>query len=775
MWTPKRKPARRVEKHCAQCHLSRLWRFAVARRGRWWVVVCVLTYACVGTTIALLGRDQIRWQRGQIVTEPVVARVGFEVVDQTRTKIRQEQAWEMEPGVYVPNTHYLDEVREKLLTAGRLALDSADKRPFEPGADETVNTAWPRQALLQLQDFLATHQLQGWDTLVNQFMQDLSGLAVLEDERVGAERKPGHLASKIVILHPSLGEQTQHDEDLVAVTGDKEQLKEKVRSILQRKLPEALRGAIAETVAGQAQPFYRLDAQRTLSRRVLKLKDVSLSVTRQHRENELLVPTGQQLGPADLELIHAEQRAYQARFGPTINRVAAPAVFAVFLLIAVGLWTYTANDNQMILRKPWQGLTLTALMLASQWLCVAVGAWQPRLALAGAAFSIGLVTVLVLVLYDQRFALAVGVIQALAQALSLNQPVGQSLVPVVGVAVSVGLLQQVRTRSTLVCVGFWAGLGMGLTAIVVGLADLSLHLWPTLDFGGQVLRIVLEGANVFVAGVAVGVLVQGVLPGLEKLFGVTTAMTLRELTDSAHPLLRRLAQEAPGTYQHSLRMADLAEAAADAIGADILLCRVGAMYHDIGKINKPLYFVENQAGGPNRHNKLSPRLSLLVIVGHVKDGIELARQYGLPKPIRHFIESHHGTTVVEYFFHAAKQQCGAENQPTPQEFEFRYPGPKPQTKEAAILMLCDGVESAARTLVEPNPSRIEHLVRGLATKRLMDGQFDECNVTLQDLDKVVKSIVKTLCAIYHARIQYPAQKTEKAASIPPKIEVAAAW
>jgi len=245
------------------------------------------------------------------------------------------------------------------------------------------------------------------------------------------------------------------------------------------------------------------------------------------------------------------------------------------------------------------------------------------------------------------------------------------------------------------------------------------------------------------------------LPTIEKLFHVTTAMTLKELNDASHPLLQRLAHEASGTYQHSLRIADMTEAAADAIGCDGLLCRVGAMYHDIGKINKPSYFIENQGGGPNKHDKLSPAMSLLIIVGHVKDGVEMGREYNLPPAIRHFIESHHGTTLVEFFYHAAKKQKQAEEKTAPSEFEFRYPGPKPQTKEAAIMLLCDGIEGAARAMDEPTAVRLEQLVHTMANKRLMDGQFDECSLTLGQLAKVEAAVTKTLCAVYHTRIKYP--------------------
>jgi putative nucleotidyltransferase with HDIG domain len=262
-----------------------------------------------------------------------------------------------------------------------------------------------------------------------------------------------------------------------------------------------------------------------------------------------------------------------------------------------------------------------------------------------------------------------------------------------------------------------------------------------------------------VGGLAIGVLTLALLPAIERSFEVTTGMTLIELRDPKQPLLRQLQQRAPGTYNHSLNVASIAEAAADAIKADPLLTYVGALYHDIGKMNKPEYFVENQAGGPNKHDKLSPAMSLLVIVGHVKDGMALAEEHHLPQSLRHFIEAHHGATLVEYFYNRARQQAerkGEADEP-PEEIEYRYPGPKPRTKEVAILMLADAVESATRSMAEPTPSRIDALVRALANKRLMDGQFDECELTLRELQTIVESISKTVASIYHGRVLYPTQ------------------
>jgi putative nucleotidyltransferase with HDIG domain len=260
----------------------------------------------------------------------------------------------------------------------------------------------------------------------------------------------------------------------------------------------------------------------------------------------------------------------------------------------------------------------------------------------------------------------------------------------------------------------------------------------------------------------VGSLTLFLLPGVERLFDVATGLTLIELRDPQHPLLRELQLRAPGTYTHSLNVATIAEAAADAIHADTLLTYVGALYHDIGKMNKPEYFVENQVGGVNRHEKLSPAMSLLVIVGHVKDGMELAREFRLPRPVRHFIESHHGTTLVEFFYHRARQQALAEKGRAPEdegqvpdEFEYRYPGPKPRTREAAILMIADAVESTTRTLEDPTPARIDSVVRSIVMKRLLDGQFDDCGITLVELNRISEAVGRTVASLYHSRIQYP--------------------
>jgi len=261
-------------------------------------------------------------------------------------------------------------------------------------------------------------------------------------------------------------------------------------------------------------------------------------------------------------------------------------------------------------------------------------------------------------------------------------------------------------------------------------------------------------ALAFVGGaVGVGLLISFSLPILERLFDVLTDIRLLELSSSNNPLLSELAMNAPGSYNHSLVVGTLAEEAARAIGANSLFCRVAAFYHDIGKMNKPEYFIENQRGR-NPHDRLSPSMSALIIASHVKDGIKMARDAGLPEQIVDVIPQHHGTKLMTYFYEKAKVSTDPSLGPV-KEQDFRYPGPKPQTREAAIFMLADGVEAAAKTLDEPTANRLKEVIRKVTTSIVLDGQLHSCDLTFSDLEKVQEALLRSLVSMYHHRVDYP--------------------
>jgi len=270
--------------------------------------------------------------------------------------------------------------------------------------------------------------------------------------------------------------------------------------------------------------------------------------------------------------------------------------------------------------------------------------------------------------------------------------------------------------------------------------------------GAELLR---EAGMAFGYGACAPLLALGAIFLLEKPFDITSHVRLLELSNPREPLLQRLQAEAPGTYYSSVIVANLAEAAAQTIGADTLLARVGAIYHDIGKLRRPGLFVENQflLGTEDAHSRLSPYLSALVIIAHVRDGVELARRHGLPRPLQEIIEEHHGTSLVSYFYHQARAR---QPSPPPQEGHYRYEGHRPRSKESAIVMLADALQAAAKSLADPNPERMESLVEGIIAERLQDGQLQECELTFHDLSEIKESFIRGLRGLHlHTRVEYP--------------------
>jgi len=349
-------------------------------------------------------------------------------------------------------------------------------------------------------------------------------------------------------------------------------------------------------------------------------------------------------------------------------------------------------------------------------------------------------TVLIAVLLRPRLALYTAAVISLLVATVAGGDIRLGLVTFIGSTVGVYAIKRIVHRTDLMVAGVWVGAANALAVVAINLAD-QLPWYP--DIAGDVL-------NAAGNGIIVGMLAIGTLPYLEHLFKLVTPIKLLELSNPSHPLLRRLQVEAPGTYHHSLIVANLAEAAAEAIGADSLLVRVGAYYHDVGKIRRPAFFVENQAGIENPHEKMTPSLSALTVLSHVRDGLEYAREYGLPPAVADFIPQHHGTNLIAYFYHQALQRGDA-----PSEEVFRYEGPRPQSRETAVVMLADAAEGAARALPKPVPDRIEQTVRRIIREKLDDGQLDESDLTFRDLDVIARTFTRLLATMFHPRIEYP--------------------
>ena len=731
------------------------WPNWVSRRELAFVVLFVAVLTTVGSVVAWGGRQRLDYRKGQVVVEPVIARVEFESIDKQATTARRLAAREAQAAVYKPNRVFFDAIRSKLDSLIGLAGDSSVESFKQISQEQKDALHLTPGAFNMLRRYVTDEGTPSprWKKLTDDFMGLLFSLAVLAPDDMAREResRPG-----VIFIQPP-GEAERENFNKFSVN-DERALDDNVR-VATRHFPREIEATVLALVLSNIKPTYLYDERETQQRRDAAAEAVE-TVKQTYKPNNVLVEAGvdeiRTFSDLDIKLIQEERVAYRARSGQW-NQIAAMAGnVGLGLVIAVCLWVYFAAYYHRVVEKAFRQLAIVTVLLVCQAAALGLTQMGPESVYIGATLPTLIAAIVLAVAYDQRFGLAVGATHVLLVTFTLDQSLGFAVVLLIGVATAISQLRDVRHRSKLVLGGLWTGLAMGVGVVLAGLLERPLHVAGVLPSIGRDALLVL--ASGFVAGL----FVQGMLPGIERLFKVTTSMTLKDLNDAAHPLLRRLAERAPGTYQHSLRIADMGESAAEAIGANGLLCRVGAMYHDVGKMNKPEYFVENQGGGPNKHSKLSPAMSLLIIVGHVKDGVEMAREYHLPAAIRQFIESHHGTTLVEYFYHAArKQQADGDEKSGPSEFEFRYPGPKPGTKEAAIIMLCDTIESAARSLTlttEPTPARLEQLVHQMASKRLMDGQFDECNLTFEELHRIERSVTKTLCAIYHGRIAYPGQQ-----------------
>ncbi|WP_274651906.1 HD family phosphohydrolase [Paenibacillus humicola] len=308
-------------------------------------------------------------------------------------------------------------------------------------------------------------------------------------------------------------------------------------------------------------------------------------------------------------------------------------------------------------------------------------------------------------------------------------------------------------RSTILKAGIMVSL-FG-SASVVSLLLLQSELPQRTD-------MILPVAFTFASGLLTAILVIGLMPFFEVSFGILSALKLVELSNPNHPLLRKLLTETPGTYHHSVMVGNLSEAAAEAIGADGLLCRVGSFYHDIGKTKRPSYFIENQTNIENPHDKIDPKLSKSIIIAHARDGVEMQKAHNIPKPIRDIAEQHHGTTFLKYFYYKAlKQAEEAGVEPDFTEDDFRYPGPRAQSKEAAIVGIADCVEAAVRSLRNPTMEQIETMIAKIIKGRLEDGQLDECDLTMKELDKIAQTLKETVIGIFHSRIEYPEDAKQK--------------
>lgn len=454
-----------------------------------------------------------------------------------------------------------------------------------------------------------------------------------------------------------------------------------------------------------------------------------------HRQGELLIAKKQIITQNDMNMLK-DLHVIADR----TNQLQIFLSLAFFVLLLIGLgWVYLYQFHPEFFKQERMLYLLLLLIL------LVVGMIKVLSLIENPAIPylapVSLAAMLITILINPQLALMMSFLLSLIGGIIGEYNLALTIFYFTSSVFSVFSLSHFNRQRDLVRTGSILMILNGITVIV-----LNLLFRTGFDF-----RTVLFAT---VNGFLSAVLAIGIIPFLEHIFKLTSPIRLLELSNPGHPLLRRLQIEAPGTYQHSIMVGNLAEAAAEGIGANALWARVGSYYHDIGKIKRPYFFVENQFAQENPHEKLNPTLSTLIITYHVKEGAEIAREHGLPDQLIQIIEQHHGTDLVRYFYKRATENIQGEKEIL-NEGDFRYEGPKPQTKEAALVMLADSVEAAVRSLPKPAPPKVEAIIQKIIRERLDDGQFDECNLTLKELNQIKMSFIKVMGGLFHNRIEYP--------------------
>ncbi len=704
---------------------------------------------------------------------PAVATVkadrDYDIVDADATHRRRAEAAQAERPVYVLDTGAPDEAaarvhaafqlmrEESAAAAARHARDPGElQRRYAAQRDAFVSRL---QVLVRDEDLAALGQARFSEAVEGELValarRGLDGIVVGDLALLVAERERG-LVVRAVHDGVVQGERVLTDLALVREAATATEEVERAAAARLEREPAALRLAVQRIATAMVRPTLGHDQVETARRReeaAARVKPVVIPVKR----GEKIVGDGERIEKRHLVVLDG-MRAQ--RRGEVLAHVRLGAGALVALMVAL-LWR-VARRNLPRFRPARRDALLLATLLVGTFALGFVGfaiadALQDRFpALAPPAlqylvpFAAGAMIVRQVLAADAAllFALAAG----LAAGLLAGQSMSYALYATFTSIAAAGLVSGQRDRAGI----FRAGVGVGLVGVALAIA-IGL-------FGGKGTGDVAISALAAFAGGALllPVAVVGVLPILEVAFGYVTDVKLLELANLNHPALKELIVQAPGTYHHSILMGSLVEAAAEAIGANPLLAKVCAYYHDVGKIRNPLYFAENQRGGENRHDELAPSMSALIVKRHVTDGVELARHWRIPRLVAETIPQHHGTRHVGYFWAKAQRAAeeGTGRSAAIDEALFRYPGPKPQSREAALVMIADACEASSRAL----EVHTGEALRGLVSKRInevfSEGQLDECELTLRDLNAIAGAMVRALEAIYHTRPDYPARPQE---------------
>ncbi|OGP83189.1 MAG: hypothetical protein A2Y95_06320 [Deltaproteobacteria bacterium RBG_13_65_10] len=538
--------------------------------------------------------------------------------------------------------------------------------------------------------------------------------------------------------------------DLSAMT-DLDRVRLRIREEALKTLadqPSGRRDRLVEIAQALVRPNLTFNRNETAERRA-RARESAKPVTIMLKKGEIIVRDGDPILPRHVMILDAIRSQSLRKSFSSVFTGAALLLFLTISLVhsfaRVGVRKFRADMTSTVFLLVM--LLLMALLTRfSLFMSEAVASAFPFASADSLHYAIPIASgaMIVRMILNSETTIFFAVILAVLASLLVERSLVFGLFTLLGSIVGAHGVAQMQSRSKILQSGFRVGLATAALAALWALMD--NQLWTRDTLAGM--------ACALAGGLVSAIVATGLTPVAEWALGTVTGLKLLELANRDQPLLRELALKAPGTYHHSMIMANLVEAAAEAIHANPLLARVSAYYHDIGKMAKPDYYVENMPPGVNKHDKLSPSMSSLIVQAHVKEGIELARKHRLPQVIVDAIPQHHGTSLIKYFYEKAVESVDPETDEV-EEMDYRYPGPKPQSRECGLLMLADSAEAACRMLGEPNPTRVRGAVQKIINNIFRDGQLDECDLTLRDLNKIAQSFTETLSAIYHSRIEYP--------------------
>ena len=754
----------------------------VARPQPWrgwrvaWNLFLLLAIWAIGVAFVNLGGPQRHTglAEGQRAPATVVATVDFECANMAATELLRQQAAEgvvpvfsIQMGPLQAAWRTMEKLADRAMALRRDAEKAAVKAPDGTGPDAAAGAARVESGLADAADLLGV-SVSGGDLaglfppgkemdVLSALKESLSGVwtnGILSDlDRDNGFQGLSHTPA-IDVLVPSEDGKPAFRRVLLADLPSMKPALDAYADEAGRRLAALDVAATGETIRELARSSMRpnldFDARLTEERRAAvwrSIEPVKLTV----QSGTTLMEEGFPVTAQTVEMIDAYNRRMAERESPRDRRVKQSGDAALLLIVLAICAGWLQGAQPGIFSNPRSkrlvvALGLLALALASLYRYLSAGLdWIPPW-VAPFAVPIVLTTMLAMLVLGPAVALTVGLWSGLASALVFGHSFEMLVLGLGGALVAVLLLRNVRKRPQVMRAGLAVGLLEG--ALALTMAAMHQHLPGVF--------LVQAGTGV-ASGVFAAILALLLLPFVEWIFRHTTNISLLELTDMGHPLLQRLALEAPGTYHHSLMVGAIGQAAANRIGANGLLVAVCAYFHDVGKLAKPEFFNENQRGGENPHDSLAPSMSALVVQSHVKEGLTLAKRYKLPPAVCEGIAAHHGTTLASYFYQVAKralQEAGmAEDAGLEQS--YRYDGPKPRTREMAVLMLADSVEAASRSLEKATPNRIDEMVDRLLRDKLLDGQLDRCPLTLAELHEIRASFVFSLTNILHGRNPYP--------------------